>query len=217
MFKQAVALSGIGSSSTKEQDLVPYDDNLVQELKIKQKLLEGEKIYSVISATFECIPCKISLSNYRIVIFPLEDEHPFSTAKMNIPIGCIDLIDSSPNVLHISCKDFRDIKFTQCREADSFMKKVMAFRKMPYVLSKPPKQSAGKPKFEMQREFERQKIPCSWRVCFANEGYSVCSSYPQHVIIPSSISDEGKQKKNFYEYLKKTNLTQKRGKNIGRL
>ena len=60
-----------------------YDSNQLKYLKIKFQCIEGENIYSVNNGIYEKMKCKITLSNYRIQIFPVDD-HNYTTAKLEV-------------------------------------------------------------------------------------------------------------------------------------
>lgn len=121
---------------------------------------------------------------------------------LHVMVDCLERRQSNmQNSLVIKCKDFRviqlDIRGQEDLKGvsesidwlanldDSRLLYPFYYRPMFDILED------GWQTFELERE--HQKILQStdeWRVSHANKGYRLCSTYPQSILIPKSISDE---------------------------
>eukprot|EP01091_Cochliopodium_minus_P017371 TRINITY_DN678_c0_g1_i1.p1 TRINITY_DN678_c0_g1~~TRINITY_DN678_c0_g1_i1.p1 ORF type:complete len:652 (-),score=155.56 TRINITY_DN678_c0_g1_i1:85-2040(-) len=179
------------------QDFIqPYNEEIIKEFKIIiPKLLAGEKIYNIIQAKYnDKLEIHLMITNYRMQIIA-EDNNMISQSMAEIPLGCIDQIELLSPSLTINCKDFRLIKFTECKNLDEFVKILNMFRNLPFVLHREEntnqKGSKGESFYDLEKEFLRQKIPQDqWKITNLNHDYSLCPTYPKKLIVPFKIMDE---------------------------
>lgn len=151
----------------------------------------------------------LALTNYRLFI-------KGKITNFNIPIGVIEQVENRDIFfLHVSGKDGRCIRctFGNNETATETMKKiqgaVMSIKKIDdafaYTFFKkskedPPEEIRAQlglelPKFptpeeRFENEIKRMEFNTRgpWRISNENEEYSLCGSYPKHIIVPSNMN-----------------------------
>ena len=172
-------------------------ENLLLEKNIPiPKLMEGEKLVSYISCNYENLNLKnttLIQTNYKLQILPQANNPSLLKSHAIITVGSIDSINQNMNTLSIICKDFRELKFTNCSNTAEFLKYFGEMRKVPFILqcSEIISEKKGDQFYALENEIVRQDVPVDkWRLSEVNKDYTLCPSYPKSLLVPMSIKDE---------------------------
>ncbi|KAL3068420.1 hypothetical protein niasHT_030711 [Heterodera trifolii] len=152
--------------------------------------------------------CRVFLTQFRIIV--VAHSH---NAMCAIPITGVDLLEAKDIVgLQINSKDGRILKLraenseTACAWYKKLIQKTCIVREQCDVFAfkffnfcskikplpswlRPSKQGSSAHEL-LKKEFNRLKISNTWKISSANKRFEICSSYPQYLIVPASVSDE---------------------------
>lgn len=114
-------------------------------------------------------------------------------------------VSSLGTPLQIRCKNFQSITFILPKEKDAHevwtslfnLSQPLAYQDLycfRYSASNEPfkdQRAAGWSKFDLLSEFRRQGVPNrNWVITDLNQGYSLCETYPQHLLVPASATEQ---------------------------
>lgn len=160
-------------------------------------------------------------TNYRL----FHSESSF----FNIPLGVIDYCECRDIFyLYIYCKDGRTFRcmFDNNECAQKWQKRIQSLAKNPdetekhfgfgFFLWTVEQQKGGmvshslsdlkhSPAYDVTTEAERMgfDLQSVWKISKVNENYELCPSYPKHIIVPTSISDENLKVLAYFRYSKR--------------
>jgi len=152
----------------------------------------------------------ISLSNYRLYV-----SNPPGPGFLNIPLGLIETLEQRDLFfVQIYCKDGRcyRIQFNNTTSCDDWLRRIMneiappgkiedlfSFSHFAWACEEAFEElSSNLSNAEMSGDFTwfrselarlRFDLQGAWRVSMINQDHKLCSSYPQEILVPASISD----------------------------